>query len=76
MDYLVEREKNGAQRPLMVEMNTIASSMGGHAVGVGHMHMALSTEFSEKREIPENNVVKSLANGIVRAVRAYSNLYS
>ena len=56
----------------MVEMNTIASSMGGHAVGIGQMHQALS---SGKSEILENNVVSSLAAGIVQAIEAYSEHY-
>ena len=72
-DYLVERDERGGERPLMVEMNTIASSMGGHAVGVGEMHRAIGT--CKPADFLENGVVKSISGGIERAVREYAKYF-
>ena len=73
-DYLVESDGAGGQIPLMVEINTIASSMGGHAVGIGKMHRSIGT--CKNENFIKNNVIKSLSNGIVEAVRNYAKYYS
>ena len=49
-DYLIEN--NVAK---MVEFNTIASSMGGHAVGISEMHRSLGTAGKNQ---PENRVIR------------------
>ena len=72
-DYLVERDELGGERPLMVEMNTIASSMGGHGVGVGEMHRAIGT--CQPEGFLENGAVKSISSGIERAVREYAKFF-
>lgn len=73
-DYLIERSKSDEQIPLMVEINTIASSMGGHAVGVGKMHRAIGT--CPINAFTDNNVIQSLACGIADGVRNYAKYYS
>ena len=51
----------------MVEFNTIASSMGGHAVGIGEMHKSIGT-LPKYCCAKDNNVLTSLVHGMATTV--------
>jgi len=67
-DYLIENDT-----AKMVEFNTIASSMGGHAVGISEMHRSIGT--TEELRTPPNNVICSLAFGMKSAVNLFCSKF-
>ena len=68
-DYLIENDT-----AKMVEFNTIASSMGGHAVGISQMHRSIGT--TAQLKTPVNNVISSLSFGMKKAVELFCSKFN
>lgn len=68
-DYLLEKDMN-SETPRMVEFNTIASSMGGHAENIAEVHRILGHS-----KVLKNEVTPNLGRFLADAVLAYSSLH-